>query len=239
MNDVRGTSAPTAPARVADPPLRIQILAAEHWSLLATRSLTWNEMFTRAAMFITVLSASLVAIALVAQATSFASDARMFALLVLPVVDVLGLLTFIRLGEANTDDIGLVAAMNRLRRGYLEVAPELERYFTTSSHDDMAGILRSYGLGFRRGPVRFLAGTPALVGIINVVLTGAIAALAAASLLDGAIAMLVGGPLGAAAMAVLEIAMVRRAIAAGRRGARPRFPTPPSDVIGPTGERSA
>ena len=35
--------------------LRSQILATEHWSLLATRSMTWNEIFSRAAMFITVL----------------------------------------------------------------------------------------------------------------------------------------------------------------------------------------
>ena len=227
MNERPGASATaTSTGGRVDPPLRIQILAAEHWSLLATRSLTWNEMFTRAAMFITVLSASLVAIALVAQATSFATDARWFALLVLPVVDVLGLLTFIRLGEANTDDIGLVAAMNRLRRGYLEVAPELEPFFTTSSHDDMTGILRSYGVGFRRGPVRFLAGTPALVGIVNVALTGAITALAVAVISTSPAWLAAAGLVGAGAMASIEGAMVRRAVAAGRRSARPRFPTP-------------
>ena len=168
-----------------DRPLQVQILATEHWSLLATRTLTWNEMFARAAMFVTVLSASLVAIALVAQATSLAGEVKLFALLILPIVDVLGLLTFIRLGEANTDDIRLVAGMNRLRRGYLDIAPELEPYFTTSSHDDMASIVASYGPGLRRGPIRFLAGTPAFVGMVDVALTGAIAALATANFTDG------------------------------------------------------
>jgi hypothetical protein len=66
--------------------VRAQILATEHWSLLATRSMTWNEVFSRASMFITVLSAAVVALALVAQATAFASGFRLFALLVLPVV---------------------------------------------------------------------------------------------------------------------------------------------------------
>jgi hypothetical protein len=32
--------------------LRVQILSTEHWSLLATRSQTWNESFARAQMFL-------------------------------------------------------------------------------------------------------------------------------------------------------------------------------------------
>lgn len=51
--------------------VRLQILATEHWSLLATRSLTWTESFSRAQMFLSVLSGAVVALALVAQATSF------------------------------------------------------------------------------------------------------------------------------------------------------------------------
>src|SRR5690242_7235334 len=70
--------------------VRAQILATEHWSLLATRSMTWNEVFSRASMFITVLSASVVALALVAQATGFGPGFRLFALLVLPVVLLVG-----------------------------------------------------------------------------------------------------------------------------------------------------
>src|SRR5262245_16104393 len=111
--------------------VRAQILATEHWSLLATRSMTWNEVFSRAAMFVTVLSAAVVALALVAQATTFGAGFRLFALLVLPIVLLVGLATVIRLADANTDDFGLVLGMNRLRHAYLELAPELEPYFVT------------------------------------------------------------------------------------------------------------
>ena len=64
------TMSDALPAKTGDtlPPLsdrsgvtdavRTQILATEHWSLLATRSMTWNEVFSRASMFITVLSAA-------------------------------------------------------------------------------------------------------------------------------------------------------------------------------------
>src|SRR5690348_13817283 len=80
--------------------VRVQILATEHWSLLVTRSMTWNEVFTRASMYITVLSAAVVALALVAQVTAFGPAFRVFALLVLPVVLLVGIATMIRLGEA-------------------------------------------------------------------------------------------------------------------------------------------
>ena len=50
--------------------VRLQILSTEHWSLLATRSLTWNESFSRSSMFLSALSGAVVALALVAQASS-------------------------------------------------------------------------------------------------------------------------------------------------------------------------
>jgi hypothetical protein len=48
--------------------MRLQILSTEHWSLLASRSLAWNESFSRGGMFLATLSGAIVALALVAQA---------------------------------------------------------------------------------------------------------------------------------------------------------------------------
>ncbi len=177
--------------------VRAQILATEHWSLLATRSMTWNEVFSRATMFLTVLSAAVVALALVAQATGFGPGFRLFALLVLPIVLLVGIATVIRLGDANTDDFGLVVGMNRLRHAYLELAPELEPYFVAGHHDDEAGVMQSYGLSYRLSPSRVLAGTPNLVAAINVVVAGVLAALVADALgapLDIVIPRKVGAP---------------------------------------------
>src|SRR3954468_341219 len=81
--------------------VRVQILATEHWSLLATRSMTWNEAFSRASMFLTVLSAAMVALALVAQATAFGEGFHVFALIVLPIVLLVGLGTYGRLTAIN------------------------------------------------------------------------------------------------------------------------------------------
>ncbi len=88
---------------------RLQILATEHWSMLATRSLSWSESFSRAGMFLTVLSGAVVALALVAQATSFSGGFVLFAVLLLPVVLVMGGATFVRLVEINNEDVALGA----------------------------------------------------------------------------------------------------------------------------------
>jgi hypothetical protein len=42
-------------------------LATEHWSLLATRSLTYTEALNRVTIFLAILSGAVIALALVAQ----------------------------------------------------------------------------------------------------------------------------------------------------------------------------
>ena len=75
MNPLTGSEA--ADDLPAD--LRLQILTTEHWSLLSTRAVTWNEAFSRATMFLSALSGAVVALALVAGATSFDSGFLTFA----------------------------------------------------------------------------------------------------------------------------------------------------------------
>jgi len=77
-------------------------------------------------MFITMSSAVIVALALVAQATSFDSRFQLFALLLLPLLLLLGLATFVHLGEANGFDVRLVISMNRLRPHLLSIGEQLE-----------------------------------------------------------------------------------------------------------------
>lgn len=178
MDDTQTSPAPSAVAPANDP-LRIQILATEHWSLLAQRSMIWNELFSRAAMFITVLSASTVALALVAQATDFNQEFHVFALLVLPVTLILGIGTLIRLGNVMAEDIWLIAGMNRLRHGYLDTMPDLHPYFIASAHDDLPGILQTRGPHPFDGPSHLLSATPTVVAVINAALFGVIAGLTA------------------------------------------------------------
>ncbi len=204
--------------------VRVQILASEHWSLLATRSMTWNEVFSRASIFITVLSAAVVALALVAQATAFGPGFRLFALLVLPMVLLVGVGTVIRLSNVSTDDVGLVVGMNRLRHAYLELAPELEPYFVMAHHDDMASVAQAYGLGYRPGSSRILSGTLNLVAALNVVVVGVLAALIAQTFGASEAANVVVGVVAALAAALGIGTLSFRAMTQAWRALPPRFP---------------
>ena len=99
-----------------DDPRSMQILSTEHWSLLATRSLSWSESFARAGLFPSVVSATAVALALVGQATDFGDRFVAFALVMLPVDLFVGLATFTRLDEVNGEDAVWVAGMNRIEQ---------------------------------------------------------------------------------------------------------------------------
>ncbi len=130
--------------------MRLQILSTEHWSLLASRSLAWNESFSRAGVFLTTLTGAIMALALVAQASAFGEGFTLFALVILPVVLFIGVATYIRLAASNYHEAMCVIGMNRIRAAYLQLAPELERYFVMSAHDDFRGIGTHEGRAARR-----------------------------------------------------------------------------------------
>jgi hypothetical protein len=223
--DVSGT----APADRPDPTdsVRMQILATEHWSLLATRSMVWNEMFTRAGMFLTTLSASIVALALVAQASAFDETFRMLALLILPVVLFLGLATSVRLGHAQVMDTWSVAGMNRLRHAYLDIAPDLEPYFVTSHHDDIPGLLWTSGHFDRIKPSMALVSTPAIVDVICAVLSGVIGWLLMSLVTDQEAArMCVAVVIGLVMAVLLLVVAPQMLIREHLMTYEPRFPCP-------------
>ncbi len=207
MSDALPDPQPSSRPPVSDA-IRVQILATEHWSLLATRSMTWNELFTRTSMFVTVLSACVVALALVAQATDFGTPFQMVALLILPVMLALGIGTLIRLGDAMTEDVWLVMGMNRLRHAYLDIAPDLEPYFLTGHHDDLAGIMQTRGPRPQMGPSRILAATPSIVAIIDAILVGVILALLVGLVNDHPVAPSVAGVVAALATIVVLVGVI-------------------------------
>jgi hypothetical protein len=218
---------PLEAPQVASTPatLRAQILATEHWSLLATRSQTWNESFARAQMFLSVLAASVIALALVAQASAFGRGFTAFALVLLPVVLFLGLTTYIRLVAVNHDETRWVLGMNRIRAAYLELAPELERWFITSHHDDEKGAMAT--AGWMTFPTLFgYVTTPAAVGVIDAVVAGVIIFLATRALGLQAPLAAVLGVLVAAALNLALTSYSRRAYRRWKDLYPPVSPTP-------------
>lgn len=213
--------------------VKLQILATEHWGLLATRSMLWNEIFTRAGMFLTTLSAATVAIALVAQASEFGPEFRLFAVIVLPVVLFLGVATHARLGVASEQEIWSVVGMNRLRYAYMEIAPDLEPYFINSHYDDFPGLLQSSGQYTRVRPSMIITSTPLIVAVLNAVIAGVLVALLAGYVVDRTVTSTVMGvAVGIALAAYLVGVLPYRDISRAQRDYVPRFPRP--DTTGAT-----
>lgn len=135
--------------------------------------MSWNEASSRAATFLSALSAAVVALALVAQATSFGEGFVTVALLILPVVLFLGVTTFVRLVEINKEDVRWVIGMNLLRHAYLEAAPELRPYFITGWHDDEDGIMATFGARAGLGGFTHeFVTAPGVLAVVNGALAG-------------------------------------------------------------------
>jgi hypothetical protein len=207
------------------------ILATEHWSLLGTRSMAWNEAMSRAGVFLTVLSAAVVALALVGNATDFAPPFATFALVLLPAVLFVGFATYTRLVQIHVEDRFLVQAMNRLRHAYLDMEPVLARYLSTSSYDDMNGVLATYTLGAPLLPTRILliTTTPTIVATLDAVIAAAVAGLVAVVLGGNAAAVAVAAALTFGAVLYGLSWMESRVLLTVGSELTLRFPTPPGD----------
>jgi hypothetical protein len=230
---VLGSAAPGAgPTPVQ---LRLQILSTEHWSLLASRGLAWNETFARAGMYLSTLSGAMVALGLIAGIDKAGDIFFTFALVILPVVLFVGIGTWIRMGASNYHDAMTVFGMNRIRGAYLEIAPELEPYFVMGIHDDPRGIGITMGVPPGTPPIAHLvASTPFLVVVLNSVVAGAIGALVLVrfTALEAA-AVLVGALIIAAIVLLAHMRYARARIREGQNVIEPMFPTPGASQ-GPT-----
>ena len=229
VNDPSPAPAGAAPSATSPPPhpdqLRLQMMSTEHWSLLASRNLAWTEVFARASMFLSALSFATVALALAGQASGFGEEFRIFALIVLPVILFLGFTTTLRMDNANHHDTMCVIGMNRIRAGYLEIAPDLERFFVMGISDDVAGIGKTMG-GLPNRPffVDIFAATPTIVSVLNAVIAAAIVALGAIQVGIGAGTAILAGAVVAVVGFIAWSYVVRRHVMQLMESHQPRFP---------------
>jgi hypothetical protein len=193
MNELPTTSPTTdhhavddaAAAETTETNRRAQLLSTEHWSLLATRSMSWNEAFSRTGMFLSTLSASTVALALAGPAMSFGSAFPLFALVVLSVTLFLGLATYVRLLQVNNEDLYWVAGMNKIREAYTRLSPGIEDDFVTGHSLDTDGMARTFGaldVTSSVSPWHMLVTTPAVVAVISSAIAGVMGGLVAGQL---------------------------------------------------------
>lgn len=178
------------------PSLRAQLLATEHWSLLATRSMVQSEILTRITTFLMLVSSGIVGLALFGQITKFDGRFLVLALVLTGSLLIVGTMTQMRVGNAAMEDLGLVIGMNRLRAGYVALDPGIERYLVTSPHDDAAGVWQTYNhLEGPRVVRNVLASGGTFITFITAGLATAFGALVAALV---GLSLVPGGVIGAA-----------------------------------------
>ncbi len=178
-------------------PRAITLLTTEHWSLLSARSLAYNEAFARGGMFLSFLSMSFVALALLSQAMTFGDQFLTVTAVVLAFDLVIGLTTYGRINGANVDDLRAVHGMARIRHAYTEIAPLVDRYFTTPTNDDIPSLMSAYGAPSASTPggnlLYGLTTSGGMIGLITSMVGGVLAAVMALILgVDGSAAIWVG-----------------------------------------------
>jgi hypothetical protein len=227
-------STDVAPAgQESSPVTRLQILATEHWSLLATRSLTYNEALSRVTIFLAILSGAVIALALVAQADGFGPTAISIAIPVLCVVLLAGVVTVGRLIRLNSDDYRWVIGMNRIRHAYMEMHPDLAAYFVASPYDDSAGALQTLGIEHSTiasaggGSILHLIQTlPGMVAVIVACVAAAIGALAGVALHGSGFEVSLAATIGFVLVIVVMGIWARQGVRQGPPLLESRFPSP-------------
>ncbi|MFC0681909.1 hypothetical protein ACFFGH_29090 [Lysobacter korlensis] len=230
---------PPVPASGSPDSLRAQLLATEHWSLLASRSTAQSEVLVRISILLTLVSAGLVSLALVGQVTDFADPFPLYAVGILSIITLIGLMTQIRVRNVGMEDLMYVLAMNRLRAAYLELDPGIRPYLMAGSNDDLAGMSRTYFfLDPDRNRHQLAGSTMMFIAVVNSALTGLLAAAIVAALGGGSV-------LAGVVAAVLGLVYIGLSVLQGGRefhrfwrSYEPLVPTPAGGRQPPQGPRT-
>lgn len=151
---------------------RAQLLATEHWGLLAARSTAQSEVLSRITIFLTLVSAGLVTIGLLGQASDFTGWFGGASLAILAFLAVIGFMTQVRVMNVSEEDMMYVVAMNRIRGAYVEIDPAVQDVFLASSFDDESGMKKTYSFLRPRGVSILLGSSVMLLIVVNACVIG-------------------------------------------------------------------
>ena len=207
------------------PATMIPILTTEHFTLQSARGVVMAEIGSRATIYLSAVSASVVALAFVTTLSDAEELIRGFVFVLLPVLAFMGFVTKARLVQLSYTDFHYQRAINRIRHFYVDTAPETARYLLLSTHDDMAGVAQSavYQEGRRMG----LLTAAIMVAVINYVIVGLLGGLLVDWVMDiSATRLLVLGALIGLAMGVIDYRLSAARWNRYVAGLEVRFPTP-------------
>jgi hypothetical protein len=158
-------------------------VTTEHFVLAGARAATIAESNGRANMFLAAVSGGLVALGLVATASSLGSAFYAFGLVLLPTLTFAGFVTFERTLQSSIEDTEYARRIALLRGYYFGHAPEIAPYLLRVPPAEQ--LLMQRVPGDRWQGYRTVAG---MVAVITAVLAGSTAAVAATLIFDHSLA---------------------------------------------------
>jgi hypothetical protein len=182
----------------------LQFMATEHSVLQAGRSATIFETGGRTAVFLGTVSSTLIALAFVGQISGLGTAFFAFALVLLPTLFFLGLVTFERTLQLQVEDYIYAVGMSRIRHLYVQTVPQAEKYFVGSIHDDFATTMAPtvYGTPVTLAWQSFLT-VPGAIATVNGVIVGSFAGLLVGAFIVESLALCVGVGITAFVVSVL------------------------------------
>jgi hypothetical protein len=172
----------------------VSFATTEHFNLQTARVATVSEANGRASLYLAALSSNLIALAFVGQMSRLGTAFYAFALILLPVLAFVGIVTFQRLVQSSIEDIAYAERIARLRAFYLGIAPELEPFLlVVDGHHRL-----------RPSAWQLTLTTAGMVAVVNSVVIGACAGLAVTILPIGSlvVALTTGAVAGLAALSI-------------------------------------
>jgi hypothetical protein len=158
-------------------------VTTEHFVLQGARAATIAESTGRANMFLAAVSGGLVALGLVATASSVGAAFYGFGLVLLPTLTFVGFVTFGRALQSSIEDSQYARRIALLRGYYFEQVPEIAAYMLSVPPAELLHMQRVPGDSWQG--YRTVAG---MVAVVTAVLAGSTAALAAILIFDHSLA---------------------------------------------------
>lgn len=155
--------------------LAVSFMTTEHFTLQTARSMTTSEANGRSALYLSTLSSALVALGFVAQTSAFGQAFGLFALLVLPPIAFLGVITFQRAIQSGMEDVFYAQGLVRIRSLYVELVPEMQPYFIQSTDERIGGVMPA---AISSGRWQLVLTVGAAIAVVNCVVFGAIVGIA-------------------------------------------------------------
>lgn len=183
----------------------LTILTTEHFTLQSARQLCLQDMQNRSTIYLTAVSAFLVAVGFFGSATRFTGPFFIFVLALLISLWVLGVLTWARVIQAAIEDVIICFGIARIHHRYTEIAPGIAPLLVRSTHDDFRGIYSE--MGSTQVWWQKLMPTYIAISFVTSVIAGAAVAFTLAEVAD---ATLTTQMIAAVAMFLLNVLLFRR-----------------------------